>query len=190
MNIFHLDSQMYHYFVLPFLIFLARVCDVTIGTVRIMLVARGKKFLSPLLGFIEMLIWLLVVRQIMLGIDNWACYVGFAGGFAMGNFIGMCIEEKIAMGIQVIRIITRKESAELIEHMQKDGFGLTVLDAQGSTGKVNLIFTIVKRSDVSKVIQLVQRFNPKAFYSIEDIRSVGEGVFPSPKSIFNNGFKK
>lgn len=177
----HIDSQIYNLMILPALIFLARVCDVTIGTVRIMLVARGRKFLSPLLGFIEMLIWILVIRQITFGMTNWLCYIAFAGGFAMGNFVGMLIEEKLAMGVQVIRVITSKEAHELIVHLRDGGYGVTTIDGQGATGKVNLIFTIVKRSDVQKVLNMVQQYTPKAFYSVEDIRSVSEGAFSMKK---------
>ncbi len=185
---FHVNSHVYQYVTLPLLIFLARICDVTIGTVRIMLVARGKKFLSPILGFVEMLIWIMVIRQVATSINNWVACIAFALGFAIGNFVGMLIEEKLALGMQVIRIITRKEATELIDKMKEKGYGVTVIDAQGSTGKVNLIFTIVKRSDQPKVVNLIRQFNPKAFYSVEDIRSVGEGVFPSKKSLMNHTY--
>ena len=75
------------------------------------------------------------------------------------------------------------EATELIEFLKKEGYGVTIVDAWGATGKVNIIFTIVKRSDQNKVIEAIQAFNPKAFYSIEDIRSVGEGVFPDRKNV-------
>ena len=157
---------------------MARVCDVTIGTVRIMLISRGGRWIVPLLGFIEMLVWLLAVRQIMQNLTNIYCYLAFAGGFAMGNFVGMYIEEKLAFGLQVIRVITRQDAAELINVLKEKRFGVTVVDAQGTTGKVNIIFMIINRRDWKKVIGLIQKFNPKAFYSIEDVKSVSEGVFP------------
>ena len=174
-----MDPNTYTYLVLPLLIFLARICDVTIGTVRIMLVARGRRIIAPLLGFVEMMIWILVVRQIMLQISNWASYIGFAGGFAVGNYVGMYIEEKLAMGVQVIRIITKKDANELFNYLKSKGYGVTLVDAQGSMGPVNIVFTIVKRADQQKVIDIIQQFNPNAFYSIEDVRTVGKGVFPS-----------
>ena len=110
-----LNSSTFHWVVLPLLIFLARICDVTIGTVRILLLARGRKKAVPLLGFIEVMIWLLAVRQVLLGMDNIVTYIAFAGGFAMGNFIGMRIEERLAVGLEVIRVITRKDATELFE---------------------------------------------------------------------------
>ncbi len=182
-----MHDQVYSYVIIPALIFLARICDVTIGTVRIMLVARGKKVIAPVLGFIEMMIWALVIRQLMTsGLSNWVCFIAFAGGFAVGNYVGMYIEEKLAMGLQVIRIITQKDAHHLlIDQLKSEGYGLTIVDAQGANGKVNLIFTVVKRSDQQKVINIVQQFNPNAFYSVEDIRAVGKGIFPSSKNLLN-----
>ena len=173
-----MNEEFLHWFIIPLLIFCARIVDVSIGTIRIMLIARGRKFLAPVLGFVEVLIWLAAIRQILNNLDNAATYIGFAGGFAMGNYIGMLIEEKLAIGSLVIRVITSKDSVELLRHLNQAGYGVTCVDAQGSTGKVNIIFTIVNRRDYPKVINIIHRFNPKAFYSVEDVRSVSEGVFP------------
>ena len=179
MNEAFFHSVVFQWVGLPILIFLARICDVTIGTIRILLLARGRKVLVPFLGFIEVMIWLLAARQVLLGVDNFVTYVAFAGGFATGNFVGMIIEEKLAVGLEVIRVITRKDATELFEHLKKKGYGVTCLDAQGSTGKVNLIFTVVDRSQHDKVISIINQFNPRAFYSVEDVKAVSEGgVFP------------
>lgn len=180
-----LSSTAYQWIVLPMLIFLARICDVTIGTVRLLLLARGQKLMVPFLGFVEVMIWLLAVRQVLLGMDNFVTYIAFAGGFATGNFIGMILEEKLAMGLEVIRVITRKDATELFEHLKKQGYGVTCLDAQGATGKVNLIFTVVDRHQHDKVIGIIKKFNPKAFYSVEDVKAVSEGgVFPRSPRLF------
>ncbi|MBL8012486.1 MAG: DUF2179 domain-containing protein [Candidatus Omnitrophica bacterium] len=174
-----MDSSTYQMIVLPLLIFLARICDVTIGTIRILLLARGRKYLVPLLGFVEVMIWVLAVRQVLLGMNNVVTCIAFAAGFATGNFVGMIIEEKLAVGLEVIRVITRKDATELFEHLKMQGYGVTCLDAQGATGKVNIIFMIVKRCQHDKVIEMIKRFNPKAFYSVEDVKTVSDGgVFP------------
>lgn len=179
MNEAFFNSPAFHWVGLPVLIFLARICDVTIGTIRLLLLARGRKLIVPFLGFIEVMIWLLAVRQVLLGMDNFVTYIAFAGGFATGNFVGMIIEEKLAVGLEVIRVITRKDATELFEHLKKQGYGVTCLDAQGATGKVNLIFTVVDRCQHDKVISIIKKFNPKAFYSVEDVKSVSDGgVFP------------
>jgi uncharacterized protein YebE (UPF0316 family) len=172
-------SSLFSWVVLPLLIFCARICDVTIGTIRILLLARGHKLLVPFLGFIEVMIWLLAVRQVLLGMDNFVTYIAFAAGFATGNFVGMKIEEKLAVGLEAIRVITRKDATELFEHLKQQGYGVTCIDAQGATGKVNILFMIVDRCQHRKVIAMIKKFNPKAFYSVEDVKAVSEsGVFP------------
>ena len=84
--------------VIPVLIFLARILDVSIGTLRLIYVSRGYKTLAPVLGFFEVLIWLAAIRQIMQHVDNPACFLAYALGFASGNYIGMWISEKLSIG--------------------------------------------------------------------------------------------
>ena len=107
-------SEIFKFVLLPVLIFLARICDVTLDTLRIIYVSRGMKFLAPAIGFVEVLIWLVAITQIFKNLSNPICYVAYAGGFAMGNFIGIIIEEKMAIGTVVIRIITQKDAEALI----------------------------------------------------------------------------
>ena len=179
------DSSWFLYLVLPLLIFFGRIVDVTLGTLRIILVSRGHKYLAPLLGFIEVLIWVVAIGKIMENLGNLACYVGYAGGFATGNFVGMALDEKLAMGTVAVRVITKQNADRLIESLSDHGFGVTSVPAQGSTGEVALVYTIIKRSDIEKVTSLVRQFNPNAFYSIGDVRYVSEGVFPDQKSFYH-----
>jgi uncharacterized protein YebE (UPF0316 family) len=172
------DSSLFTYVVLPVLIVLARICDVTIGTLRIIVLSRGHKYLAPLLGFFEVLIWITVTAKIMQNLHNPVCYVAYAGGFALGNLVGIIVEHRLAMGKVVIRIITGQDATELIGTLRDKGYGVTSIPAQGSTGLVQLIFSVIKRSDLDEVVEIVKKFNPKAFYSIEDVRFVAEGVFP------------
>ncbi|MBN1870397.1 MAG: DUF2179 domain-containing protein [Candidatus Omnitrophica bacterium] len=173
------ETQIYQWVIIPLFIFFARVCDVSLDTVRIMLLTKGKRNLAPFLGFIQIMVWLLAIQQVFLNLSNVACYIAFAGGFATGTYVGMVIEEKLAIGTEVVRIITKKEAAELIDHLRVKGYGVTNIAANGSTGAVNVIYTIAKRTDVKAIISAIQKFNPNAFYTIEDIRSVNRGVFPS-----------
>ncbi len=177
------DSQTFTLIVLPVLIFLARVCDVTIGTLRLISVSKGHKYLAPLFGFFEVFIWIIVIGKVMQNMDNWVCYVAYAGGFATGNFVGICIEEKIAMGTFMIRVITQKDGTELIGSLNEAGYGATNTKAEGADGPVSIIFSIINRSDLAKVIELIRQFNPNAFYTIEDVRFVKEGIFPARKSL-------
>jgi uncharacterized protein YebE (UPF0316 family) len=172
-----LGSNIFTWIILPALIFTARIFDVTLGTIRIVFVSRGKKFLAPVFGFFEVLIWLLAIGQIMKNLTNVFCYLAYAGGFATGNFVGLYLEEKLAMGILVIRVITGRDASEMIEYLREQGYGVTNVDAQGVSGKVNLIFMIIKRRQFRKVVEVIQRFHPQAFYSVEDVRHVSKGVF-------------
>jgi uncharacterized protein YebE (UPF0316 family) len=173
-----LDSEAFTFVVLPLLIFTARVCDVTLGTIRIIFVSRGQKILAPLIGFVEILIWLTAIGRIMQNLGNVYCYLAYAAGFAAGNFVGICIEEKLAMGVFLIRIITKKEAARLIAALNSEGYGATSIAAQGSTGQVAVVYSVIKRADLQHVVEIIKQFNPKAFYSIEDVRFVSQGVFP------------
>ena len=172
------ESATFNYFILPFLIFLARICDVTIGTVRIVMISKGQKFWAPILGFFEILIWLLAISRIFENLDNWTCYLGYALGYATGNYFGLKLEEKLAMGIVKIQIITRKEARTLIDNLKTAGYGITHHLAQGGSETVSIIYSIIKRNEIQKVEEIVKTTNPKAFYSVEDVKSVSHGVFP------------
>jgi uncharacterized protein YebE (UPF0316 family) len=172
------DSAFFAYVLLPFLIFFARIMDVTIGTIRIVMVSKGQKLWAPLLGFFEVLIWLIAISRIFQNLDNWMNYIAYAGGFATGNYIGLILEERLAMGIVKIQIITRKSAADLIVNLRNAGYGITHHEAKGSNENVSIIYSIIKRHEIQKVENIVKATNPKAFYSIEDVKSVSHGVFP------------
>lgn len=172
------DSNLFVYILLPLIIFFARICDVTIGTMRIILVSKGQRNIAPFLGFFEVFIWILAIGQIMSHLNNFLCYIGYAAGFATGNYIGMLVEEKVAMGTQLIRIITPKDATVLLENLHTLGYGATSLDATGRDGKVNIIYTIVNRTQLKRVEEVIMTFSPHAFYSIEDLRSVKNGILP------------
>lgn len=176
------DGDLFAYVILPVLIFLSRIADVTLGTMRIVMVSKGQKYVAPVLGFFEVLIWLIAMGKIMQNIDNWVNYVAYAGGFAAGNYIGLRLEEKLAMGVVQVRIITRKLATELIVQFKGAGFGVTFHEAQGATKKVHIVYTVVNRTDLNQVVAWIKEYNPQAFYSIEDVRSVNRGVFPPLRS--------
>ncbi len=170
----NMDPTILNWVIIPLLIFCARMLDVSIGTLRVVFTSRGNKNVAPLLGFVEVLIWLVAIGQVMQNLNNVACYLAWAGGFAAGNFIGLSIEERLALGQVVIRTITAQPAVALIERLREEGYRLTVVDAQGARGPVNLLFLVVSRKKKDDVIKLITEFNPKAFYSIEDVRFVSE----------------
>jgi uncharacterized protein YebE (UPF0316 family) len=171
------DPWIFTWVILPVLIFLARIMDQTIGTMRLIFLSKGMKYVAPFLGFFEVIIWLLAVGQIMQHLDNWLSYIAYGAGFATGNFIGMLLEEKISLGTVIIRVILSRQSPELINELKTQNFGLTLVDAEGSKGSVKLIFSIIRRKELSKFIETIHQYNPNAFYTIEDVKSANEGIF-------------
>ena len=182
------DSSFTTWVLIPLFIFLARIFDVSLGTMRILFVSRGLRYLAPLVGFFEVIIWLLAIRSIMQNLNNIVCFLAYGGGFAMGNFIGILIEKKLAVGQSVLRIITNRDATRLIQHLRKEGFGVTSLDAEGIKGKVHIIFMIIRRADMENVSSIIQKFNPNAFYTVEDIRVVTKGIFPEKNHRYARGY--
>jgi uncharacterized protein YebE (UPF0316 family) len=166
---------------LPFLIFLAEVAVVTFGTLRIIFVARGQKVIAPILGFFEVFIWLLAISQVMQNLSDWSCFVAFALGFTLGNYLGILIEQRLALGTVIVRIITHRDATDLVEQLRAANFGFTCVEGQGATGKVQIVLTIVKRKQLAEVVALIKAYHPGAFYAVDDLQSASEGIFPAPK---------
>ncbi len=177
MHFYLIEFNWFDVVILPLLIFVARIMDVSIGTVRIILVAKGYKKLAPIAGFFEILIWIIAITRIVDNLDNWICYIAYALGFATGNYIGMIIEERLALGYETVRIITKREANNLIQELREKGYGTTSVDAHGNLGDVAVIYVIVSRKKLKQVIELIYKHNPKALYTIEDIRYVSKEVF-------------
>jgi uncharacterized protein YebE (UPF0316 family) len=175
------DPVLFDYFILPLIIFVARLVDVSLGTLRIIFVSRSMRKLAPLVGFFESLIWLFAIGQIIMNLSNIMSYIAFAAGFAAGNYMGIYLESKLAVGLLSIRAVTTNDATDLINYLREKKFGVTSVSALGITGKVRLIISVIKRKDLDEYIRIVKQFNPKAFVSIEDVRSVQEGFFPTEK---------
>lgn len=171
---FGMHPALFHWVVVPLLIFLARICDVSINTIRVIFMLSGRKGLSTFLGFFESFIWLMAISQILQNVDNVASYFAYAGGFAGGIFVGMKIEERLAIGNIILRIISPPPADELISSMISAGYGVTSLDAQGARGTVKIIFTVARRQKLNDLIALINRHNPNAFYTIEGVKHVNE----------------
>jgi uncharacterized protein YebE (UPF0316 family) len=168
-------------FTLPVVVFFAETFVVTLSTVRTIFVARGWKTLAPLLGFFEVSIWLFAISQVIQNLTSPGCFLAFAGGFSLGNFLGVLIEQKLALGNVVVHITTREDPADLIKSLMAGGYGVTAFDAQGATGPVQVVFTVIKRKELENIVSIIKRFDSKAFYSVNDLQSAAEGIRPAPK---------
>jgi uncharacterized protein YebE (UPF0316 family) len=187
MDIF--DSNLYTYCLLPLLIVLARITDVSIGTIKIIFISKGHKNIAPILGFFEVMIWLLAAAKVFQNLDNWLCYIAYGIGFALGSYIGMRIEERLALGVQLIRIITRKNASDLISALRNKGYGVTAIKAEGSQGEVGVLYSVIQRKNIKDFVELIKDYNPNAFYTIEDLRFVSQEIIDTNNiSSYNKKF--
>jgi len=172
------DQEIYQYVVLPLIIFFARICDVSLGTLRIVFISKGKRNIAPFLGFFELLIWVVVISEVFKNVSNIVGYLAYAGGYATGSFIGMLIEERIAIGTQLIKVFSSKDVTSLQKCLNDAGFGTTVVDGDGSAGKVKILYTVIDRKTAGRAKKILAEFDPLIFYVIEDVRLVKSGIFP------------
>jgi uncharacterized protein YebE (UPF0316 family) len=176
------DTELFTWVILPLLIFIARIFDVSIGTMRLIFVSKGMKILAPILGFFEVTIWLLAIGQIMQHLDNVLCYIAYGLGFATGNYLGIVLEEKMSIGTVLIRVIPQKETTQLSAVLRENGYGVTEVEVEGMKGKVKMILSIISRKDIRDFIEKVNFHNPKAFYTIEDVNAIKDGYIKSHRS--------
>jgi uncharacterized protein YebE (UPF0316 family) len=190
MAFFIISPELYAWVILPLLIFFARIADVSMETVRVIYISRGIKYLAPIIAFFEIVIWLLAMEVVMQDLANIANFMAFALGFATGTYVGLEIEERLSIGMVILRIITTEESeGQITAFLAAENCGVTRLDAQGSRGNVKMILSLVNRTDVLRITEYIHTVNPHAFFSIEDVRYVNEGVFrPQGQGVFGGLF--
>ena len=175
-----MEFSWFDFVILPILIMMARVVDVSLDTIRVIMVAKGYRNLAPFVGFFQSLIWLITITRIMANLDNWFTYIGYAGGFALGTYVGMILEGKLALGYELIRVITKKGADELINGLREEGFAVTTVPGMGREGEVGVLYIIIKRKVLRNVVGIIQKYNPNAFYTIEDMRFVSNYALLSP----------
>ncbi len=149
------------------LIMLMRICDVTIGTIRTILVVQGKKYLAGLAGMFEVLIWVFAMRYIFQHLDETLNLFGYAIGFGLGNILGITIEQKIGLGFAQLNIISKFAIEKIIDALRKEKHGVTVLPAYGVSGNVSIAVVIVSRKNQKKIIKLIESIDPKAFITVQ-----------------------
>lgn len=146
------------------------------------MVSRGYKGKAALLGFFEVLIWAIVVSELLNNLDNWANLIGYAGGFATGNYVGLILEDVLKVGTVIARIITQDKKHELVEDLKSRGFIITVINAHGGFTPVDVIFTVLKRKRLDELEEVVRTHDPGAFYSVEDVKyASSDGSISSPE---------
>jgi uncharacterized protein YebE (UPF0316 family) len=159
------------------LIFLLRVSDMTLDTLRVLVVMRGRKVYAWILGFFQAAIFVLAISSVLSNLDNLLNVVGYAAGFGTGNVIGMMIEERLAIGHTLLSIVSPRRGAAVAERLRKEGFGVTEIPARGKDGMVALLNCNVLRKDADRARRLVNEVDPEAFITAEDIRPVRRGFW-------------
>lgn len=175
-----MEFTWFDFVVLPLLILMARVVDVSLDTIRVIMVAKGYRNLAPFIGFFQSLIWLITITRIMANLGNWFSYIGYAGGFGLGTYIGMILEGKLALGFELVRVITKREAEDLTEGLRTKGYRVTAVPGMGREGEVGVLYIIIRRRLLKEVIEIIQHHNPNAFYTIEDMRYVSSHALLSP----------
>lgn len=168
---------------LPFIIFFGRVIDVALGTLRIIFVSKGEKYKAPLIGFVEVFIWVVVISQILSRANDMFAYLCYAGGYAAGNYVGILLENRIAFGIVLFRIYTQKDSSELVKKLNKFDFGATIVKGKGSVRDIDIIETVIDRKKMGQLIKTINEFDNNSFYVVEDVRTKHNGIFPQRKNM-------
>lgn len=173
-NTLTFSDELISFVLLPLLIFLARIIDVSINTIRIIYVLGGRRLTATALGFIESFVWLMAIRQIFEHLDNWLCYVAYPAGFACGILVGMMIEERIAYGKVIVRIITRKDIEPLKAYLQSMRFRFTAVKAEGPDGEESVVFTVLEREKLEQLTNTLKEILPSAFYTVEKVNRASE----------------
>lgn len=169
-----ISEEIFSYVVLPLLIFLARIFDVSINTIRIIYVLGGRRLTATVLGFFESFVWLMAIRQIFEHLDNWVSYIAYPAGFATGILVGMIIEERIAYGKVIVRIITRKDIQALRDFLIGAGYRFTVVPGSGAEGPESVVFTVLERQQLEKLLVNLKEILPTAFYTVEKVNRAAE----------------
>ena len=166
---------------LAYYIFFSRIMDVSLGTLRIVFISRGYRNSAAIFGFFEVTIWILAAGQVIKNINTPILILAYAFGYAAGNYIGIWIEAKLRLGNVILRIITKEDASAMITYLRSINYGVTKLAAEGTEGQVHVIFMVVRRESLPNLDEIIQKYHPNAFLSVEDVREVQEGNFPASR---------
>jgi len=159
------------------LIFMLRVGDMSLDTLRVLVVMRGRKSIAWVLGFFQALIFVMAIGSVLSNLDNPLNILGYAAGFATGNVVGMLIEERLAIGHTQLSIVSPRFGAAIAERMRSEGFAITEIPARGKDGMVTLLSCSVLRKNVAQVHKIVNEVDENAFITAEDVRPVRRGFW-------------
>lgn len=176
MNIMFAFLDVYPW-LLPIMIFFGRICDVTLGTLRIIFVSKGERYKAPIVGFFEVFIWVVIISQIFSHANSIVAYISYAAGYAAGNYVGILVENRIAFGYQLLRAYTKKQGSELIKLLNKKNIGATFVRGEGAISEVHIVEIVIDRKSLNEAVNVISEFDKDVFYLVEDIRYKKKGIF-------------
>jgi uncharacterized protein YebE (UPF0316 family) len=182
-----------HPVILALAIFFARILDVSLGTVRTIVVFRGHRLLAAVIGFFEIVIWVIAAGQVLKNLDAWYLIVAYAGGFGAGNYIGIWLEAKLAIGREMVSAISFRADGGLAKLLRERGFRAIDVDADMGRGPaVDLVITVTRRRRVPELLRTILEADPEAQYSISDIKMAHEGfeaALIAPRANYSGGWR-
>ncbi|SCZ06939.1 DUF2179 domain-containing protein [Alkaliphilus peptidifermentans] len=162
-------------------IFVARVTDVSMATIRMIMVVKGRRIQAAIIGFFEIIIYILAIGKVLSEINNPINLLVYATGFATGNYLGVYLEEKMALGSITVQVISEHEVMKLVEKLRNEGFGVTVIEGYGRQGIRHLLNITLQRKNLSKLHNIIDQHDDHAFVTVMDARSIRGGYFTALK---------
>jgi uncharacterized protein YebE (UPF0316 family) len=159
----------------PLAIFMFRIVDVSLGTTRMLLAVRGQRLLPPLIGFVEVVVWVLAAGAVVQNLTSPLHVIGYAGGYAAGTWVGLWVEDRLAVGLATVQAIIPDGAGDVAGALRDLGFGVTRVVGHGRDGEVSITYTVVRRRRVRDVLGVIERIDPGAFVSVQDERLVRRG---------------
>ena len=160
------------------IIFFAKIIEVSISTIRVVFIGKGERAKGAILGFVEIMIWLVVVSSVLNNItEDPIKMLIYAAAFSLGNYLGVTIESKIAVGLASIQVVVNEKSGDILaDILREQGYGVTIIEGKGKNESIkNLLFIQLKRKKIPEAVKLVRQHNPEAYITVNDIKSMMGG---------------
>lgn len=162
---------------LPLLIFLIRVTDMSLDTLRVLFVVRGRRAPAWVVGFLQSALWVVAVASVLSHLDNLLNVVAYAAGFATGSVVGMKIEDRLAIGHSHVRVISAQRGEAVAGALRRAGYAVTELAGRGKDGTVSILTTSVRRRDIEPVRSQVLEVDTEAFVTLSEVRPLHRGFW-------------
>jgi len=159
-------------------IFGLRLCDVTLGTIRLIVSIQGRCYLAAGIAFVEVTIFVIAIGKVLGELDNFVNVLAYSGGFACGTILGIVVEARLALGKRIVRIVTHRQNDRLVNQLREAGFAVTRISGEGRDGTVYILFSVVRRRVLDRYLKMVNELAPKAFVTIEEARDTMHGYLP------------